>query len=444
MASFDDLPIPFRCVATDIGVVKPVVFSSGDLELAIRASMAVPGAFAPVQHEGKVLVDGGIVDNLPVDIARQMGVDYVIVVDVGQPLAPAKEVNSGVSVLLQMVSGMMRDRTEQSIQTLGPEDVLVRPELGTLTSLSFLDVANGIGPGEYAATHALDRLRRFSLAEDKYLAWQESQRRTPPTDLDISFVKVIGDLSKTSGYIRDRIRIKPGEPLDIEALEQEIGGAYGRGTYDSISYRLTENEKGETGLEVLPLDSTLGRTVFRVGFQVNDDFQGHDDYQLNIESRITGLNSKGAEWRAFAGLGRVAALSTDLYVPFGGRGLWFVDPGVSYSALTQPIITDDIHYADYRVQSWTGAARVGRDLGDRLRMSLAYVRGRGLREAARRRSGAAEPDSRRSWRHRRQHPLGQSRQRALPPPRHACGADLRQLFRCRQIVRRQSAALFAR
>ncbi len=86
VASFDDLPIPFRCVATDIGVVKPVVFSSGDLELAIRASMAVPGAFAPVQHEGKVLVDGGIVDNLPVDIARQMDVDYVIVVDVGRPL----------------------------------------------------------------------------------------------------------------------------------------------------------------------------------------------------------------------------------------------------------------------------------------------------------------------------------------------------------------------
>ena len=100
--SFDNLPIPFRCVATDIGAVKPVVFQSGDLALAVRSSMAVPGAFAPVHHEGKILVDGGIVDNVPIDIARQMGVDRLIVVDVGQPLAPAESVDSTFAILLQI------------------------------------------------------------------------------------------------------------------------------------------------------------------------------------------------------------------------------------------------------------------------------------------------------------------------------------------------------
>ncbi len=89
-SSFDDLPIPFRCVATDIGVVKPVVFSSGDLALAVRASMAVPGAFAPVHYDGKVLVDGGIVDNVPIDLVRAMGVDRVIVVDVGRATAAGR------------------------------------------------------------------------------------------------------------------------------------------------------------------------------------------------------------------------------------------------------------------------------------------------------------------------------------------------------------------
>ncbi len=96
LQSFDDLPIPFRCVATDIGVVKPVVFDVGRSELAIRASMAVPGAFAPVRHDGKVLVDGGIVDNLPIDVARADGRRPVIVVDVGQPLAPAETVDTSL------------------------------------------------------------------------------------------------------------------------------------------------------------------------------------------------------------------------------------------------------------------------------------------------------------------------------------------------------------
>ncbi|WP_129646558.1 patatin-like phospholipase family protein [Peristeroidobacter agariperforans] len=105
--SFNDLPIPFRCVATDIGQVKPVVFQSGELALAVRASMAVPGAFAPVKHEGRVLVDGGVVNNLPIDVAREMGVDRLIVVDVGQPLAPAESVQSGLFDLPVYLAGSL-------------------------------------------------------------------------------------------------------------------------------------------------------------------------------------------------------------------------------------------------------------------------------------------------------------------------------------------------
>jgi NTE family protein len=137
MKSFDDLPIPFRSVATDIGVVKPVVFSSGDLALAVRASMAVPGAFAPVQHDGKVLVDGGIVDNVPIDVVRTMGVDRLIIVDVGSPLLPAESVDSGPKILLQMISGLMIARTEEQLRAMSPGDVYLRPELGAMSSADF-------------------------------------------------------------------------------------------------------------------------------------------------------------------------------------------------------------------------------------------------------------------------------------------------------------------
>ena len=377
LQSFDDLPIPFRCVATDIGNVRPVVFDAGDLELAIRSSMAVPGAFAPVRHQGKLLVDGGIVDNLPIDVVRKMGVDRIIVVDVGSPLEPAEDVNTTFDVLLQMVSGMMRDRTEASLRSMRPGDVLLRPDLGTLTSAGFREAPSGIAPGEAAAVAEIAQLRALSVSEAEYTAWRASQRHEELRNPTIEYVRVDDESSATAKFVRDRITAQAGKPLDVDQLEKDVGGAFGRGTYESISYHLGERE-GETGLEVKPVDSSLGRLLFRVGMQISDDFEGQDDYQLNIESRVTDLSAKGAEWRSFIGIGRVSAFSTDLYVPFGYRGNWFADPGVTYTSLNQPLVLrefSDLPAADYRVKTLYGELRVGRDFGDRLRLSTAAFRG---------------------------------------------------------------------
>ena len=372
--SFDDLPIPFRCVATDIGEVKPVVFQSGDLALAVRASMAVPGAFAPVKHEGRVLVDGGIVNNVPIDIARQMGVDRVIVVDVGQPLAPADSVNSGVEILVQMVSGMMRDRSQQSLSRMSSDDVLIRPDLGKLTSASFQEAITGVGPGEQAAMAALEGLRGLSVSEDEYQAWQRTQREpyTPPKTL--AFVEVDTSQSTTSEFVRDRISAKAGGPLDLKALEDDITGAFGRGTYESISYHMAEDEQGGSGVRVVPIDAAIGRTLFRAGVQISDDFAGNNDYQLNVEGRVTGLTEKGGEWRTLAGLGRVLNLSTEVYLPFAQRGNWFVSPSLEYSALNQPLVVARETVAEYRLTTYGGAFKVGRDVGDRLQLSTSLVR----------------------------------------------------------------------
>lgn len=373
--SFDELPIPFRCVATDIGMVKPVVFESGDLALAVRASMAVPGAFAPVQYEGKVLVDGGIVDNIPIDVAREMGVDRLIVVDVGQPLAPPEKVDTTFSILVQMVSGMMRDRTQERLQTLSSRDLLLTPELGELTSMNFPHAVAGIAAGERAAEAVIERLRELSVPQEQYLAWQERQHRPFSPDPPIEFVHVDASRSITAEFVKDRITIERGQPFDARKLEHQIAGAFGRGTYDSIAYHLATDDHGNTGLEVAPVDSSRGRLIFRAGLQLSDDFEGTDDYQLNIESRLTGLTDKGAEWRTLVGTGRITSLATDLYLPFTERGKWFVTPEASYSALNQPLIVDEIDFAQYRVESWAGALRVGRDFGDRLRISTSILRG---------------------------------------------------------------------
>jgi NTE family protein len=380
--SFDELPIPFRCVATDIGVVRPVIFDSGDLALAVRASMAVPGVFAPVHHDGKVLVDGGIVDNLPVEVARSMGVDRVIVVDVGQPLAPADSIKTGLDILLQMVNGLMRDRLERSLSSLTDRDILLQPDLGPLTSASFPDAVKGISAGEKAAAGAVGKLRELAVSAEEYAAWQTRQRTpfTAPPKMD--FVRVDAAQSATAEFVRDRLTVEHGETLDLDVLERDIRGAFGRGTYESISYRLHTDDEGRTGLEVTPVDASIGRTVFRAGLQIHDDFSGGDAYQLNAEARVTGLTPKGAEWRTLLGLGRITKLATDFYLPFSRRGNWFASPEVSYTALDQPIFVGDTPVAQYRVESWLGAFRLGRDLGDRLRISAAYVRGQDHAERA--------------------------------------------------------------
>jgi NTE family protein len=375
MKSFDELPIPFRCVATDIGVVRPVVFSSGDLALAVRASMAVPGAFAPVHHEGKVLVDGGIVDNVPIDVMRAMGVDRLIIVDVGAPLLPAESVNSGPEILLQMITGLMQARTQEQLRDVTARDVVLQPDLGDIGSASFPAVAEAIKLGEKAAQAAVEQLRSFSVPEAQYLAWRETQRRTLPPDPTIQFVRVIPDASRTTEYVRDRISQKVGQPLDRKALDFDIRGIYGRGTYESINYRIVTDADGRTGLEITPVDSTLGRLVFRGGLQISDDFAGRSDYQLNLEARVTNLTAKGGEWRTLGGLGRLTKIETDLYLPFGERGNWFVAPSVGYSVIDQPLLLEEDTVAEYRVGSWLGTLQIGRDFGDRFRVSTGLLRG---------------------------------------------------------------------
>ena len=371
---FDQLPTPFRAVATDVARIEPVVFSEGDLALAIRASMAVPGAFAPVPYENTLLVDGGFADNLPISVARSMGVDRLIVVDVGQPLAPPEAVQNSFQILMQAVSRLMQDRTNAQIAALWDGDVLLVPELGDLTSASFPRAADGFDAGEQAALAALPELRTMAVSPEHYASWQGARALRRSSAPDIQFVEVRAEHSRTAALVNDRVEIEPGQPLDVDALEQQVSAAYGRGTYRRISYQLIERDN-QTGIEVIPVDKEWGPLFFRPGFQISDDFRGRDDYQFNLEARLTGLTDRGAEWRSLVELGRVVGITSEFYLPFGRRGDWFVQPLVSYTELDQPVLLGDAAFAEYRVGSWLGEFELGRDFNDRLRLSLAAVRG---------------------------------------------------------------------
>ena len=265
---FDDLPIPFRSIATDIGSGEKVVFADGDLPSAIRASMSVPAAFAPIRYRGHLLVDGGIVDNVPIDEARAMGGERLIVVDVGMPLATEDQLNSPFSIANQMLGAMMKKLTDEQLRTLGAHDVLIVPALGNLDSAAFNRSPEAVVFGEAAAEQHLDKLRTFAVGDTEYSRFAGAHRQRAFDPPLIAFLEVRSNRSRTAGYVEQRLSDVVGKPFDPKQIEKEIGSAYGEGSYERITYDFVDRE-GATGLSVQPVDKGWGPNFLRIGLRLS-------------------------------------------------------------------------------------------------------------------------------------------------------------------------------
>lgn len=333
---FDQLPIPFRSVATDIGNGEKVVFGDGDLAMAIRASMTVPGAFAPIRYRGRLMVDGGIVDNVPIDIAREIGGTRLIVVNVGEPLLDEDKLNSPFSIANQMLSTLMKRETDLQQSTLdAATDLLLVPDMGDMASADFHRTDEAVAAGERAAKAELAALRRYSVSEADYAAFQARHRQRAFDPPLIAFLNVLRGRSRTAAYVEQRLSEAVGKPLDIGQLENDIGLAYGEGSYERITYEL-EQRDGQTGLAVLPVDKGWGPNFLRFGLRLSDDFAGRNSYQLTGEVNFTGLNERGGESRNRIQLGRVVGLHSEFYQPLGEAGQFYLAPYLDYRAYNFP------------------------------------------------------------------------------------------------------------
>ena len=357
---FGDLPIPFRSVATDIGSGEKVVFGSGDLAMAIRASMSVPAAFAPIHYQNHFLVDGGITDNVPIDEARKLGGTRLIVVDVSEPLASADQLNSPFSIANQMLTAMMKRQTDDQLGSLGANDVLVVPELGDLGSAAFDRAPQAIALGEQGAEKEIARLRRFAVGDGDYAAFAAQHRQRhfdPPL---IAFLDVLTARSRTADYVEQRLSNVVDKPFDPKQLEQQIGLAYGEGSYERITYELVQRDDGQTGLAVQPVDKGWGPNFLRVGLRLADNFAGRNSYQLFTEANFTGLNSLGGESRNRVQLGEITELYSEFLQPWGQTGQYYIAPYLQYKAYDFPINTGGlIDFAEYRRNRGLGALEFG-------------------------------------------------------------------------------------
>ncbi|MET0232667.1 MAG: patatin-like phospholipase family protein [Rhodanobacteraceae bacterium] len=348
---FDRLPIPFRAIATDIVAGREVIFGKGDLPLAIRASMSVPGAFAPTSVDGKLLVDGGVMNNVPIDVARAMGATRLIVVDVGTPLAEEAELSNPVALLNQMVGALTNARVSAQLATLTPRDILIQPNLGRISSADFNQCREAIAIGRAAAETAVDRLRALSASDAEWAAFEASHRQRDFDPALVAFLDVDGTRTKTPEYIAKTLEPEIGKPLDAGKLEHSIGELYGRGNYQQIDYHIVDRN-GEKGLEIIPVDKPWGPVFGRFGFQLDDDFQGRSEYLVSAEITASNINRFGAEWRNTIWAGRIGGLYSEFHQPFGVGSTGYVMPYLLVRNEDAPVFDTDAEQqlAEYRIK----------------------------------------------------------------------------------------------
>jgi len=374
--NFDNLPIPFRSVATNIGNGEKVVFKDGDLAMAIRASMSVPAAFAPLRYQGHLLVDGGITDNVPIDVARELGARRLIVINVGEQLTPEDQLNSPFAIANQMLTALMKRVTDEQLATLGPDDVLLTPDLGDISSAGFDRSPAAVDVGLAAAEANVAALRRYAVSEADYAAFRSNHRQRAFDAPLIAFLDVLHDRSRTSGYVEQRLSDIVGKPFDAKQLEKEIGVAYGEGSYERISYDLIRRDDA-IGLAVLPVDKGWGPNFLRMGLRLSDNFAGRTSYQLITEANFTGLNTAGGESRNRVQIGEITELYSEFLQPFGARGQFYVAPQLQYKAYNFPINAGaQVDFAEYRRSRVDGAVEFGWTPNQTWQLSAALEYGR--------------------------------------------------------------------
>ncbi|MBF4210764.1 patatin-like phospholipase family protein [Pseudomonas donghuensis] len=359
---FDKLPIPFRAVATDIASGEKVVFRRGHLPQVIRASMSIPAVFAPVELDGRLLVDGGMVDNIPLDVAREMGVDVAIVVDIGTPLRSRKQLTTVVDVLNQSITLMTRRNSEEQLAALHRDDILIQPPLSSFGVTDFGRAQDMIDVG-YRAARALDTrlavLKRPPTTDGELLAARSPSQRTPV----ITAIRIENDSKVSDDVIRYYIRQPIGEPLELGRLQTDMGTLYGLDYFDRVQYRVVH--KGNDNTLVINARGRRGGTDYlRLGLNLSDDMRGDSAFNIGASYRVNGINTLGAEWLTRAQIGDQQELYSEFYQPLDAGSRYFIAPYIDLGSQNIEATLDDDPIAEYRLERYGFGLNLGRQIGN--------------------------------------------------------------------------------
>ncbi|MDK8465588.1 patatin-like phospholipase family protein [Marinobacter sp. SS13-12] len=373
---FDKLAIPFRAVATDLETGEQVVIGKGNLSEAIRASMSVPGVYAPVTLDGRLLVDGGVANNLPVSVARDLGAEIIIAVDITDPLLERDEIREAFSVVGQLTTMMTRQNTERQLKLLTDRDILIRPDLEGLSSSDFYEALALFELGASGARKHAGELRHLSVSDEQ---WNRYRSRVLGHSFSPGLITGVrfDDHSRLGGsFLRQRIRQETGEPLDMNALEEDLKRIYGLGYYETVSYSLVPSETGGTDLVIQVREKSWGPNYLAFGLNYEDNFENETRFNLAASLRMTGLNSLGGEWATGVQLGTQPWVRTEWFQPLDYGFKRFLTVGGEYSRESLSAFDGDgERITEVDITSRQVDLSLGTELGVNGEIRLEYQRG---------------------------------------------------------------------
>ncbi len=360
---FDNLPIPFRCVATDLVSAETVVLKNGSLAQALRATMAIPAVFAPVELNGRILADGGILNNIPTDVVKDMGADIILVVNIETQLGDRTSLQDLVSILGQT---FYVATVENSRRSLRQADFIVAPDLKNYSTFDFGAGEEIVKLGYEGAEQKVALLKSLALNDadwQQYLASRQVKVRPNIAPIP-DFLAIEG--TENSNSKRKIERKLDGEfenkPIDEKALENDLNELTGTERFDNLGYGITQRD-GKTGLVIRvydPQERTQRTTVLNVGIDVNNSET--DDVNFNARGRLTffDVGGDGNEWRNDFSIGSRTLLATEFYHPFGTTR-FFAAPNGFYEDHKVNFYQDGDRLAEYTFQT----VQAGIDFGFR-------------------------------------------------------------------------------
>jgi NTE family protein len=368
---FDDLPIPFRAVATDMLSGEPAVLGEGDLATALRASMAIPGAFAPVLQGDMILADGGMVRNIPVDVGRDLCADVVIVVDLVEDPPEASRLRSAAQLLSRSTDVMFEVNEKVQLASLGPSDILISVPVGDIGTVDFERIDETIPLGVQAARDAEERLRALSVPREQYAQWRRRVTLEQALDVRVAEIAYEGLERVSADYLAAGATIAVGDVVDAAALGREAQRMGVLRDIESVGYRL-DGEAEAARLVWMPVEKPIGPDYVRFDLGLHLAAGGDVAFSLYADHTRTWITPLGGEWRNAFQLGRENFLRSSLYLPLDISQRYFVEPALFGNLSDENIYSGDDRIARYRFGEYGGELEFGANLSGRMQARLGY------------------------------------------------------------------------
>ncbi len=366
--TFNDLPIPFRCVATDLITGNKVVLDDGSLTVALRATMAIPGVFTPVDLGDKVLVDGGLVDNIPTDVAREMGAQMVIAVDVASALAPRSELQTLGGVIAQTLDIVTLENERRG---LALANVIIAPDLGKFTAADFYSAEQIMRRGYEAADKNMAALMPYALTEElwqQHLQQRYARKHIPGTKIEK--VEIVGLTGGEKQRLEETLEPFSGEDLDAKSLERDLTRATGEGRFDLLGYESFATPTGD-GLRIVGHEKSYGPPFLDFAVNVQGSGTGNFDFSAGVRMTMFDVAKHGGEWRNDLVLGGASILESELYQPIG-TSHFFVAPRAFYLKQARGAFLGSRQQAEFHDRRMGAGLDVGYNSGRRSEVRVGY------------------------------------------------------------------------